>query len=105
MLEMFTALGRWRMASKRSTREMLQILLMQEFNGMIPEGLPPDTPVAHKTGWITAVDHDGGIVDPFGAKPYVLVVLTSGVEDPEVTRAAGAEVSRLVREWRASRRR
>jgi beta-lactamase class A len=105
MLEMFTALGRWRMASKRSTREMLQILLMQEFNGMIPEGLPPDTPVAHKTGWITAVDHDGGIVDPFGAAPYVLVVLTSGVEDPEVTRAAGAEVSRLVREWRASRRR
>jgi beta-lactamase class A len=58
--------------------------------------------VAHKTGWITAVDHDGGIVIPPGQSPYVLVVLTSGVEDETVTREAAADVSRRVWEARAA---
>jgi len=100
LLEMFDAFGQGRMARPSSTMEMTEILLIQEFNEMIPAGLPPGTPVAHKTGWITAVDHDGGIVDPYGAWPYVLVILTDGVEDAEITRAAGAEVSRLIWNWR-----
>ncbi len=57
--------------------------------------------MAHKTGWITAVDHDGGIVMPPGEAHYVLVVLTSGVEDESVTRRAAADVSRQV--WEARR--
>jgi len=42
-------------ASPPATREMLAILLAQEFNEKIPAGLPPGTRVAHKTGEITAV--------------------------------------------------
>src|SRR5206468_1363046 len=44
-----------RAASKSSCDEMRKILLRQEFNDEIPAGLPPGTPVAHKTGSITAV--------------------------------------------------
>ena len=102
LLELYTALGRGTAASPASTREMLDILLRQEFNEMIPAGLPEDVPVAHKTGWITEIDHDGGIVFPPGGSPYVLVILTRGVEDTAVTRRAGADVSRMIWESRAA---
>jgi beta-lactamase class A len=103
LLELFDALGSGRAATPGSTNEMIEILLGQEFNDAIPAGLPDGVPVAHKTGWITAVDHDGGLVLPPEESPYVLVVLTSGVEDEAVTRAAAADVSRLVWEWRQER--
>ncbi|HEX9220150.1 MAG TPA: serine hydrolase [Gemmatimonadaceae bacterium] len=76
-------------ASPAATREMLGILLAQEFNEKIPAGLPPGTRVAHKTGEITAVSHDAAIVYPAGKKPYVLVVLTRGITD-------GAKASKLI---------
>jgi beta-lactamase class A len=53
-----------RAASKASCDRMRDVLLHQEFNDEIPAGLPPGTPVAHKTGWITGVLHDAAIVYP-----------------------------------------
>ena len=102
LLELFSAIGRGEAAGPGATREMMDILLGQEFNDAIPAGLPADIQVAHKTGWITAVDHDGGIVIPPEGSRYVLVVLTSGVEDESVTRRAAADVSRLVWEARSA---
>lgn len=99
LLELFTALARGQAASPGATSEMIGTLLRQEFKDGIPAGLPAGTAVAHKTGWITAVDHDGGIVMPAGRSTYVLVILTSGVEDETVTRTATADVSRMI--WEA----
>ncbi len=96
LLELYTALGRGEAASPASTREMLDILLGQEFNDAIPAGLPEDVQVAHKTGWIPEIDHDGGIVFPPSGAPYVLVILTRGVEDTAVSRQAAADVSRMI---------
>lgn len=76
--------------------EMITILSDQEFNEMIPRGLPPGTRVAHKTGWITGIRHDGGIVLADGTPPWVLVILTRGIEDPSEADALGAEISRTV---------
>ncbi|MGI8499469.1 MAG: serine hydrolase [Gemmatimonadaceae bacterium] len=85
-----------RAASRVSCRAMREILLAQEFNDRIPAGLPPGTPVAHKTGDITAVMHDAAIVYPRGRSPYVLVVLTSGIPDQAIARALIADISRMV---------
>jgi beta-lactamase class A len=76
-------------ASPAATRQMLAILSAQEFNEKIPAGLPPGTRVAHKTGEITAVSHDAAIIYPIGRKPYVLVVLTRGIQE-------GARSSKLI---------
>ncbi|MBK5097718.1 MAG: serine hydrolase [Gemmatimonadetes bacterium] len=102
LLELYTALGRGTAASPASTRAMLDILLGQEFNDAIPAGLPAGVPVAHKTGWITEIDHDGGLVFPTVGSPYVLVILTRGVEDEAVTRRAAADVSRMIWESRTA---
>jgi beta-lactamase class A len=79
-----------------SARLMKEILLRQEFNDEIPAGLPPGTPVAHKTGSITATLHDAAIVYPPGRAPYVLVVLTRKISDEAVARTLIADISRLV---------
>jgi len=78
-----------------SAQLMKEILLHQEFNDEIPAGLPPGTPVAHKTGSITATLHDAAIVYPPNRKPYVLVVLTRNIPQPETARQLIADISRL----------
>jgi beta-lactamase class A len=83
-------------ASRASTDSMRAILLRQQFNDEIPAGLPPGTPVAHKTGQITGHLHDAAIIYPKGRPPYVLVVLTRGIPDEKVARSLIADVSRLV---------
>jgi beta-lactamase class A len=82
--------------SAASARLMKEILLRQEFNGEIPAGVPPGTPVAHKTGSITATLHDAAIVYPPGRPPYVLVVLTRKIPDEATARTLIVDISRLV---------
>ena len=79
-----------------SARLMKEILLRQEFNDAIPAGIPKGTPVAHKTGSITATLHDAAIVYPPGRAPYVLVVLTRKIASDSTARALIADISRLV---------
>jgi beta-lactamase class A len=62
--------------SKHASDEMRNILLEQQYRSGIPAGLPKAVRVAHKTGNISTVHHDAGIVFVEDRKPYVLVILT-----------------------------
>ncbi|HEX2167975.1 MAG TPA: serine hydrolase [Longimicrobiales bacterium] len=75
--------------------EVIDVLAAQEFNDMIPAGLPDGTRVAHKTGSITGIRHDGAIIIPEGSAPYVLVVLTRGARDEATANAVAADIARL----------
>src|SRR6185436_5105852 len=81
--------------SPEASQRMLEILLDQRFKGGIPAGLPDATRVAHKTGNISTVHHDAGIVFLEGRQPYVLVVLSQFDESASRSTAV-AEVSRDV---------
>lgn len=91
--------------SPAHSRAMLDVLLAQEFDDLIPAGLPPGTRVAHKTGSITGILHDAAIVLPEAAPPYVLVVLTRGFPDEARARAAIQAVARAAHGARAAPRR
>ena len=79
--------------SQNACDEMLKIMLDQQYRSGIPAGLPKAARVAHKTGNISTVHHDAGIVYLEGRKPYVLVILTQF--NPENGRGtAVADVSR-----------
>ena len=58
------------------SRAMLDILHAQEFRNGIPARLPRAVRVAHKTGEISTIAHDAGVVYPEGRKPYVIAILT-----------------------------
>jgi beta-lactamase class A len=63
------------------SRQMLDILHLQEFKKGIPARLPRDVRVAHKTGDISTVAHDAGVVYAPGRKPYVVAILTEWPPD------------------------
>ncbi len=69
-------------------KEMIDILLQQEFNKIIPAKLPKDVKVAHKPGWITGVEHDAGIVILPDGRKYVLVILSENVAIEDLTTAS-----------------
>lgn len=97
-----SALEQGRTASRESTVFMRRALLAQAFNDQIPAGLPPGTPVAHKTGNITATLHDAAIVYPPGRSPFVLVVLTRGIPDRQAAEALSADIATIVWQWLVS---
>lgn len=76
LLKLLRLIADGRAYSKESSDEMLKIMLEQQYRSGIPAGLPKATRVAHKTGNISTVHHDAGIVFLEGRKPYVLVILT-----------------------------
>lgn len=80
-------------------REMMDILHSQEFRSGIPAGLPDDARVAHKTGEISTIAHDAGIVHLADREPYVVVILTEWKPDVGGRHATIARVSRAVYEY------
>jgi beta-lactamase class A len=92
------AVAEERAVSAAASREMLEILHDQEFVSGIPAGAPGGARVANKTGEISTVTHDAGIVYVEGRRPYVLVVLTEWSEEGDAgsRRSLIADVSRLL---------
>lgn len=86
-----------RALSRDSSDAMLDILHDQQFRSGIPAGLPDSARVANKTGEISTVAHDVGLVYPADREPYALALLTRWA--PDATRGrreALAELSRVV---------
>lgn len=67
--------------SPGNQEEFLTLLRNQQINDRLPQGLPEDTPIAHKTSDYNGYAHDGGIVyGPSGA--YTIVMLSGQWSDP-----------------------
>src|SRR5205814_6416637 len=93
LLKLLRLIAEEKAYSKKACEEMLNILLEQQYRSGIPAGLPKAARVAHKTGNISTVHHDAGIIFLEGREPYVLVVLTQFAAETGRGTAV-AEVSR-----------
>lgn len=99
LLTLLTLLAERKLVSPEASDEMTKILLGQELNDGLPALLPKDVKIAHKTGSITAISHDAGIVYPpaaTGHGPYILVVMTRGLQDGKAGRRLIAMISKQV---------
>ncbi len=65
--------------TQEDCEEMIAIMKNQQFNEIIPYFLPKEVSVAHKTGSITGVHHDAGIVDLPDGRSYILVLLSKNL--------------------------
>ena len=103
MMLTLQAIAEKRAASATACDTMLAILQRQKFREGIPAGLPAGTVVANKTGWITGITHDAAIVFPENQvsadkprQPYVLVILTKGMQEEKSANRVMAEISRKI---------
>jgi len=92
----FEKIAKGEAVSAEASQAMINILLDQKFNEIIPALLPPGVKVAHKTGSITHVHHDSGIVILPDGRKYVLVLLSKDWEDEKQTIQTMANISLLV---------
>lgn len=99
LLDALRVLAEERHFSADASREMMEILHAQEFRSGIPAGLPDHARVAHKTGEISTVAHDAGVVYLPDREPYVVVILTEWKPDVGGRSATIARVSRAVYEY------
>ena len=76
LLRVLVMLAEGKAFSPALSRRMMDILHGQEFNQGIPARLPKGARVAHKTGEISTIAHDAGVIYLPKRKPYALVVLT-----------------------------
>jgi len=96
LMDLFQQMAEGRLISRAASDAMIHILLDQHFNDIIPARLPAGVKVAHKTGWITGVHHDSGIVILPNGNRYVLVLLSKDLTDERSAVDAMAAVSELI---------
>ena len=102
-LLIFEKMAQYELVNKKSYKKMINILLDQKFNEIIPAKLPPGVKVAHKTGSITGIQHDAGIVFLPNGKKYVLVLLSKFEGDEKKAQETMANVSKLVYDYMNSK--
>ncbi len=88
-------IARSRAASRRSCAEMVRILELQQYH-RLSLGLPRGTRLASKTGSITGVINDAGIVFPRTRPPFVAACLTRDLT-PRQEQEAPAVIARVAR--------
>jgi len=96
LLLVFEAIAKSKITSENDSQEMIRILKDQKFNEIIPALLPEDVQVAHKTGTITALHHDAGLVFLPDGRSYTLVLLSKNLDDFDEGTELMAEVSRMI---------
>jgi beta-lactamase class A len=99
MMLIFEKLATGELVSPDASQAMINILLDQRFNEIIPARLPDNVKVAHKTGNITGVRHDAGVVYLPDGRKYVLVMLSKNLADEETSINRMAEVSEMIYEY------
>ena len=81
LLIIYEKLAKGEIVNNESSNKMIRILKDQVYNDIIPKYLPDKVEVAHKTGWISGVRHDSGIVYVRNNEKYILVLLSKNLED------------------------
>ncbi len=84
------------LVNAEASMAMMDILLNQRFNDIIPANLHKEVQVAHKTGSITGVRHDSGIVFLPDGRRYVLVLLSKDLKNEDTGVTTMARVSEMI---------
>ena len=96
LLLIFEKIAKREAVDPTASDAMTRILFDQKFNEILPAKLPKEVKVAHKTGSITGVQHDSGIVFLPDGRKYVLILLSKGLVKGKSSIGAFAEISEMI---------
>jgi beta-lactamase class A len=94
MVRLLSLMAKHKLVDAWSSNEMISILEEDQINTLLPQPLPEDVQIAHKTGSFFDTLNDVGIVFEDGA-PYVIAVMTTHLPSLSTGRAFIRELSRL----------
>ncbi len=83
MMRLLWMIAERRLVNAKACNLMLQIMLAQHHNTLLPVGLPKGMRIAHKTGTLHDTLNDVGFVELRGS-PYIICVLTTHLTDLNV---------------------
>jgi beta-lactamase class A len=102
LVQLFRAIQEGRAGSPQGTHWMLHVLHQQQFTDGIPAGLPEtvraQAKVANKTGEISNMSHDAGLVFLPDETVYAVAVLTETPDGVTPTQQTVARLARVVYE-------
>lgn len=81
------------------SKDMIRLLAAQTRTNKIPEGLPNNVATANKTGELEDVENDCAIV--FAGRPYIICVMSDGVNDYQPPIDAIVDISEMAYEYLA----
>jgi len=96
LMVIFEHIANGTVVNKKACDAMIDILMHQHFKEKIAGKLPADVKTATKSGSITKVSHDSGIVFLPDGRKYVIVLLSRGIEDEKAADETLATVSRII---------
>ena len=96
LLIIYEKLAKGKIINNESSAIMIEILKDQKYDDIIPKYLPKNIEIANKTGMITGVHHDSGIVFLKDGKKYVIVLLSKNMSDMESGTEMMAKISELI---------
>ncbi len=96
LLIIYEKLAKGKIINNESSAIMIEILKDQKYDDIIPKYLPKNIEIANKTGMITGVHHDSGIVFLKDGKKYVIVLLSKNMLDMESGTEMMAKISELI---------
>jgi len=96
LLIIYEKLAKGKIINNESSAIMIDILKDQKYDDIIPKYLPKNIEVANKTGMITGVHHDSGIVFLKDGKKYVIIILSKNMSDMESGTEMMAKISELI---------
>jgi beta-lactamase class A len=94
LAHLLTLMAKGELVDEWSSNEMIAILEADRINTLLPQPLPPDIPIAHKTGSFFDTLNDAGIVYA-GSSPYVIAVMTTALPSQDLGRSFIRRISRL----------
>lgn len=94
LVHLLAMMARRELVDEWSSNEMVSILARDQINTLLPEPLPDDVVIAHKTGSLDDTMNDAGIVYAEDA-PYVIAVMTTALPSQELGRIFIRNVSKV----------
>jgi beta-lactamase class A len=107
LVHLLALMAKGELVDQWSSNEMIAILEADQINTLLPQPLPPDILIAHKTGSFFDTLNDAGIVFASDA-PYAIAVMTTALPSQNLGREFIHRISRLAyadevrfAQWRA----
>jgi beta-lactamase class A len=96
LVNLLSMVEQGKILSPRSRDRLMDIMRRTKTNTLLPQGIPPEARIAHKTGDIQSVVGDAGIIDMPNGKRYIISAIAKRPSNDQRANELIRKISRTV---------